>query len=77
MASFNPKVSVLIPVYNVGPYIREALLSIVFQTYSNIEIVVVDDCSTDDTYTICQQFEATYDNFKLYRNEVNSKIVKR
>ena len=50
----NPLVSVLIPVYNAGEYLRPALKSIIEQTYSNLEIIVIDDGSTDaciDTIT--------------------------
>ena len=43
----EPLVSVIIPVYNVLPYLREALDSIINQTYKNLEILIVDDGSTD------------------------------
>ena len=45
----SPKVSVVIPAYNAGPYIEEAVSSCLMQD-CNPEIIVVDDCSTDDTY---------------------------
>lgn len=43
----HPLISVVIPVYNAGPYFRPSLESILGQTYSKLEIIVVDDGSTD------------------------------
>jgi CDP-glycerol glycerophosphotransferase len=50
----SPKVSVVVPVYNVEPYLAECLRSISHQTYLNIEIVVVDDGSTDGSLAVAQ-----------------------
>lgn len=52
----NIKFSVLIPVYNVQKYIEECMNSIVNQTYTNYEVVVVDDGSTDDSGVICDKY---------------------
>ena len=48
-SNFNPKVSIVIPVYNCERYIREAVDSIFAQNYKNIEVIIVDDGSTDKT----------------------------
>lgn len=55
---FSPLVSVIIPVYNVAPYLREALDSVVQQTYSNLEILIVDDGSTDGSGEICEEYRS-------------------
>ena len=49
-------VSVIIPVYNVAPYLREALDSVVNQTYKELEIIIVDDGSTDGSASICEEY---------------------
>ena len=51
-----PLVSVIIPVYNGSNFLREAINSVVSQTYSNFEIIVVDDGSTDDSWKIIQSY---------------------
>lgn len=55
-SSMNPLVSVVIPVYNVEPYLHECVTSVVEQTYTNIEIILVDDGSTDSSGTLCDEF---------------------
>ena len=52
----DPLVSVVIPVYNVEPYLHECVASVVEQTYTNIEIILVDDGSTDSSGTLCDEF---------------------
>jgi glycosyltransferase involved in cell wall biosynthesis len=72
----NILISVLIPTYNVEKFIRAAIESVVNQTYSNLEIIVVDDGSTDQTYSILKEIELLEPRLKLYKNKVNSGIVK-
>jgi glycosyltransferase involved in cell wall biosynthesis len=72
----NKLVSVIIPVYNVEKYVKEAIQSIQNQTYINLEIIVIDDSSSDDTYKIVEELARNNERIKLYKNEKNLKIVK-
>lgn len=67
-------ISVLMPTYNVAPFVREAVDSILTQTYANFELIIVDDCSTDGTYEILKEAAASDQRIVLVRNETNSKI---
>lgn len=48
-------ISVIVPVYNIEPYVEECVNSIVHQTYKNLEIILVDDGSTDGSGEICDR----------------------
>ena len=79
----NPKemkFSVIIPLYNKAPYIRKALESVLAQTYTDYELIIVDDGSTDGSFTIAKQFiderlkiKGTEDEVKGYRLKVKGK----
>ena len=56
--SNNPLISILIPAYNIAEYLPQCLDSAIGQTYSNLEIVVIDDGSTDKTGEILDQYAA-------------------
>ena len=71
----NPLISVLIPVFNVELYVRQAINSITNQTYKNLEIIIVDDCSADSTYNIVKQLQESDNRIKLFRNSKNLKIA--
>src|SRR5665647_430445 len=55
-ATLNPKVTVLIAVYNGGRFLREALDSVLAQTFTDFELLVVNDGSTDETATILESY---------------------
>lgn len=66
----NPLVSILIPVYNTEKYVAEAVESVLNQTYKNIEIIIVDDGSTDRSWEIIENYRQKYpDIIKTYRQE--------
>lgn len=54
----NGKISVIVPIYNVEPYLRQCLDSIVSQTYRNLEIILIDDGSPDNCGAICDEYAA-------------------
>ena len=63
--SSNPLVTVIIPVYNVEEYLRQCLDSVLAQTYKNLEVILVDDGSTDSSIKICQEYCDRDERFKL------------
>ena len=65
----TPKISFIVTCYNKALYLKECLLSIKEQTYINKEIVVVDDCSRDESLSVIE-------NFKVENPEIEIKIVK-
>ncbi len=54
------KVSIIIPVYNVAPYIKRCLQSVIDQTYSDIECILVDDCGNDNSVDVAKEFIDEY-----------------
>ena len=70
MAS-TPKVSICIPNFNGAGYIREAIDSVLQQEYQDFEIVIVDNCSTDQTAAVVKEFSSRYENIRFFGNEEN------
>jgi len=65
----KPLVSIMMPAYNAGKYIRRAIESVLVQTYENWELIIVDDCSTDNTYEIAASYKDR--RIRIFRNDVN------
>ena len=71
----NPKVSVVMPVYNAEKYIAETIESILSQTFEDFEFIIVNDCSTDKTREIIEKYAKQDRRIRLINNEVNTKII--
>lgn len=67
-----PLLSIVIPVYNVENYLDECLNSILNQSYSDYEVILVDNASTDKSGKICDEYALKYKNIKVIHLEVNS-----
>lgn len=63
------KFSIIMPAYNAEEFIEDALHSVFNQTYSNYELIVIDDCSTDNTFNTIKK----YSNIKLLQTPINSR----
>lgn len=66
-----PKVSVIIPVLNCENYIAQSIESILNQTFSDFELIILDDCSTDRTIEICKRYTNSDSRVRLILNEIN------
>lgn len=63
--SYNPKISIIVPVYNVEKYLHRCLNSIIVQTFTNWECILVDDGSFDDSGNICEEYKVKDSRFKV------------
>lgn len=68
----KPKISVIVPVYNVEKYIEKSLNSLFNQTYKNLEIIIVDDCSTDNSKDVVKKIIKDKKNVLFFSNNKNS-----
>lgn len=63
------KVTVLMPTYNVAPYVKEAIDSVLQQTYNDFELLIIDDCSTDDTISVVRDINDP--RIRIVQNDKN------
>lgn len=76
MKSEQGKISILMGIYNCAPTLEEAIDSILNQTYTNWELILCDDCSTDDTFKIAESYQKQYPGkIILLKNEKNSRLA--
>lgn len=69
MNNYYPLISVVVPVYNVSRYLSECVNSIMHQTYTNLEIILIDDGSTDNSGQICDSFLKKDDRIKVFHKK--------
>lgn len=70
----EPLVSIITPLYNSEKYIAETIESVLAQTYSNWEMIIVDDCSKDNGARIVEEYQKKDKRIKLYWNEINKGV---
>ena len=68
-------ISVIVPLYNVEKYLEECLESIINQTYSNIEVILVNDGSTDNSQAICERYCHQDPRFHLIK-KIRGKVLR-
>ena len=69
----NPAISVIIPMYNVERYVGECLDSVLLQTFQDFEVIVVDDCSTDNSVEVVNSYVPKFDGrLRLISMEKNT-----
>lgn len=65
------KISVVVAVYNAEKYLKKCIDSLLKQTYENIEIILINDCSNDSSLSICNEYSSKYPNVITLNNESN------
>jgi len=75
MSDHRPSVSICLPVYNGENYVREAITSVLEQTFKDFELIISDNASTDGTGEICRDAAARDPRVRYYRAEVNRGLV--
>lgn len=70
----TPEISVIMSVYNGEEYLKEAIESVINQTFKNWEFIIINDCSTDSTAEILADFASRDERIKVHPNEVNLKL---
>ena len=70
-----PNISVVIPAYNAAKFLSDAIESILKQTFQDFEVIVIDDCSTDDTWKVIKSFAKKDSRIRPYQNKQNLGIA--
>lgn len=70
------KLSIIVPIYNTSKYLRKCLDSVIEQTYKNLEIILVNDCSTDNSQEIINEYCKKDERFKCVNNPKNLGLFK-
>jgi len=70
----NIKVSVIMPVYNASRFLSSAIDSVLSQSYSDFELILIDDCSKDNSYEILKEYEASDNRVKIFKNKHNKGV---
>jgi len=68
----EPLISIIIPVYNCENYLRNAVTSVINQSYKNMEIILIDDCSKDRSYIVAQELKANDNRIVILKTQSNS-----
>lgn len=71
----EPLITVIIPIYNIEKYVGKCIESVCSQTYQNIEILLIDDCSKDGSLQICNQYAQMDNRIVVIHNTVNKGIA--
>ena len=69
--NINPKISIVLPVYNVEKYINRALDSLLNQTFKDFEAIIVDDCGQDESIKIAKEYAEKDNRFKIFYHKKN------
>lgn len=72
----NNKVSVIVPIYNASKYLSRSIESILNQSYDNLEIILIDDCSTDNSKDIIKNYALKDSRIKPFYSELNQGVSK-
>ena len=67
-----PKISIITPAYNCEKYLPDAVKSVLSQTFTDWELLIIDDCSKDNTYRYMKKLAEKDKRIRIFQNKVNS-----
>lgn len=70
----QPFISIILPVYNGSQFLAESIESCINQTYTNWELIIVNDCSTDNSLQIAEQYAGKDSRIRIVNNQINKKL---